>query len=213
MHARSIPKIQGEGLLAGHCCTQNRCLNVKMKRLLVQKIFLDTEGITTGHLWIKHYTISLNSWLLQLHYMLPIVLEVLLFLIYSRKSTSFSQCHKLSSPAAEVSTSENNWHYYSTIFMPFWFLGPRTPTSLRRCWSTFDLPKQPIQEEHAVAVPFTAHTPTSKGNLHTVASSSSSRWRSRIPAPQTPSRSTSQCGKSLGHASGQLWCVTPCLYQ
>ncbi|XP_078316008.1 WD repeat-containing protein 62-like isoform X5 [Crassostrea virginica] len=74
---------------------------------------------------------------------------------------------------------------------------PRTPTSLRRCWSTFDLPKQPIQEEHAVAVPFTAHTPTSKGNLHTVASSSSSRWRSRIPAPQTPSRSTSQCGNAL----------------
>ncbi|XP_065944251.1 mitogen-activated protein kinase-binding protein 1 isoform X4 [Magallana gigas] len=76
---------------------------------------------------------------------------------------------------------------------------PRTPTSLRRCWSTFDLPKQPIQEEHPVTVPFTAHTPSTKGNSRTVDSSSSSppRWRSRIPTPQSLSRSTPQSGNAL----------------
>eukprot|EP00105_Crassostrea_gigas_P045885 XP_019930033.1 PREDICTED: mitogen-activated protein kinase-binding protein 1 isoform X2 [Crassostrea gigas] len=76
---------------------------------------------------------------------------------------------------------------------------PRTPTSLRRCWSTFDLPKQPIQEEHPVTVPFTAHTLSTKGNSRTVDSSSSSppRWRSRIPTPQSLSRSTPQSGNAL----------------
>eukprot|EP00105_Crassostrea_gigas_P045887 XP_019930035.1 PREDICTED: mitogen-activated protein kinase-binding protein 1 isoform X5 [Crassostrea gigas] len=51
---------------------------------------------------------------------------------------------------------------------------PRTPTSLRRCWSTFDLPKQPIQEEHPVTVPFTAHTLSTKGNALTSDSDDSS---------------------------------------
>ncbi|XP_062567401.1 mitogen-activated protein kinase-binding protein 1-like [Saccostrea cucullata] len=73
---------------------------------------------------------------------------------------------------------------------------PRTPTSLRRCWSTFDLPKQPIQEEHPASDPCTVHTPTTKGNPRNV-HSSPPQWRSKIPTPQSLSRSTTQCGSAL----------------
>ena len=49
MHARSIPKIQKEGLLAGHYCTQNRCLNVKIKKdFLFKKYFLTLKVSQLG---------------------------------------------------------------------------------------------------------------------------------------------------------------------